>query len=339
MEIKAPFAHPVYARGILDCLSSRGISPLTVLSRVGLRWQDFCDGRIMDHAVFREFVTQAIQCSGEAALGLMAGSMLQPYHSPVGIGAVTSPYLGDALRFQSRYARLQFGNVAFRLDNGPRWSILQVKVTCPLAETREFVIQFIIGAHCRLLEGILGRPADELAVGLPYARAGDQEPCLGYVRAVEFGHEHLTLRLPTELLGEPCLSANAEELQEATRTCRRMEMEQSYGEFARRVRQALFDRLTMDPESHELAADLGVSAQTLARRLAEVGTKYSDMKNDLRKSQATWYLEHTELSIEAIASQLGYADPANFSRAFKRWHCMTPRSMRQTLRSGASGSF
>jgi AraC-like DNA-binding protein len=115
-----------------------------------------------------------------------------------------------------------------------------------------------------------------------------------------------------------------------------MESELDRGEFARRIRRALYERLKTDPDSRELASEFGVSAKTLARRLAEVGVKYSDLKRDLRKTQATWYLQHTEMSIEAIAERLGYADPTNFSRAFKRWHCVSPRTMRQGLRGDAS---
>lgn len=72
----------------------------------------------------------------------------------------------------------------------------------------------------------------------------------------------------------------------------------------------------------------------MARRLAEVGTTYSHLKEGLRKAQASWYLRHTELSMEDIASQLGYAEQASFSRAFKRWFRVTPTGMRQHLRGG-----
>ena len=100
-----------------------------------------------------------------------------------------------------------------------------------------------------------------------------------------------------------------------------------------RVRGALLERLTADPEIGELATDLGLSP-TLARRLAEAGLSYSDIKDDLRKTHAAWYLQHTELSMEAIASQLGYNDPTNFSRKFKYWYRVPPSKMRQALRGG-----
>ena len=58
-----------------------------------------------------------------------------------------------------------------------------------------------------------------------------------------------------------------------------------------------------------------MSVRTLVRRLAEADLTFSDIKDDLRKRHAAWYLQHTELSMEAIASQLGYNDPTNFSRS------------------------
>jgi AraC-like DNA-binding protein len=334
-EAAIPFAHPVYIRSVVDCLNSLGIRPSTVLSNAGLTWQDLCDGQHMvDLSVFRRFVAHAIQCSGEPALGLIAGSMLQPYHTPVGIAAVTSDNLGHSLQFLSRYAKLIFGNLEFRVENGPRWSTFKVRPLRPLCETHVFVMQSILGAHCRLLEAILGRPVDELTVGLPYSRlAGNDVPCLRYVRRVEFDQECLSFQLPEELLRSPCTSADAKAFFDAAQACQRKESELGHGAFVQRVRRALLERLTINPDASELALDLGISPRTLVRRLAESGITYSDIKDDLRKTQSTWYLQHTELSIEAIASQLGYADPTNFGRKFKYWYRLAPSKMRQVLRS------
>lgn len=335
-EVAIPFASPVYVRSVLDCLNSRGVRPSTVLESAGLAWQDLCDGpHMVDFSVFRRFVAHAIQCSGEPALGLMAGSMLQPYHSPVGIAAVTSDSLGQSLQFVSRHARLVFGSVDFQIENGPRWSTLKVKPLRPLCETHVFVMQSILGAHCRLLEAILGRPVDELTVGLPYPRpAGNDVPCLRYVRRVEFDQECLSFQLPVELLRAPSIAADANACLEAAQACRKMASESGRGEFVQRVRRTLLERLTRNPDVSELALDLGISSRTLVRRLADVGITYSEIKDELRKTHAAWYLQHTELSMEAIASQLGYNDPTNFSRKFKNWYRVPPTKMRQALRSG-----
>ncbi|WP_038207230.1 helix-turn-helix domain-containing protein [Xenophilus azovorans] len=331
---RIPFAPPVYIRSTMDCLSSLGIRPSTVLSNAGLAWQDLCDGQHMvDFEVFRRFVAYAIRCSGEPDLGLIAGSMLQPYHTPVGIGAVTSDNLGHGLRFLCRHARLIFGRLEFSLHNGPRWSTLTVKPIVPLCETHVFVMQTIVGAHCRLLEAILGRPADELALGLPYPRpAGNDLPCLRYVRKVSFDQDCLSLELPVELLRSPSIAADAKAFSEAEQLCQKMESELVHGAFVQRVRRALLERLAANPDAGELARELGISARALVRRLAEVGLTYTEIKDELRRTHAAWHLRHTELSIEGIAAQLGYADPTNFTRKFKDWYLVAPSKMRQAMR-------
>ncbi|SEA01394.1 AraC family transcriptional regulator [Variovorax sp. YR216] len=339
-EVYLPFAHPVYIRSVLDCLNSRGVRPSAVLERAGLAWHDLHDEKQMvDFAVFRRFVAHAIEASGEPALGLMAGSMLQPYHSPVGIAVVSSETLGKGLQFLSRHSRLIFGSLEFHLETGPRLSTLRVRPTRPLFETLVFVMQSIVGAYCRLLEAILGRPADELAVGLPYSHpSGNDVPCLRYVRKAVFEQEHLTLQLPSELLDLPCASADAKVFLDAAQACQRLESEMRHGGFVQRVRTALLDRLMTNPDVAELASCLGISARTLVRRLGEVGATFSDIKDDLRKTHAAWYLQHTELPVESIASQLGYADPASFGRKFKSWYQVAPSKMRQALRGGLEWS-
>ncbi|MEJ8851198.1 AraC family transcriptional regulator [Variovorax rhizosphaerae] len=332
-----PFAHPVYIRCVVDCLNSLGIRPLTVLANAGLSWQDLCDGHHMvEFHVFRQFVEHAIRASGEPGLGLIAGLMLQPYHTPVGVGAVTAATLGQSLQFTTRNAPLIFRSLEFELENGPRWSTVRVKPIRPLCETRVFVTQSIVGIFCRLLEAILGRHADELSIGLPYARPpGNDDPCLRHVRYVEFDHQYLTFRLPVALLDTPSVSANRDAFERATQSCQKMGLELSQGGFVERVRRALLEGLNTNPELAKVATDLGVPTRTLARRLAEAGVTYSNLKDDLRKTHAAWYLQHTELSIEAIASQLGYTDTAIFSRKFKCWFRMPPSKMRQTLRMSA----
>ncbi|NDZ18827.1 hypothetical protein C7T35_39365 [Variovorax sp. WS11] len=333
-QSRLPFAPPVYIRCVVDCLNSFGVRPSTVLANAGLSWQDLCDGqRMVDFEIFRRFVSYAIQCSGEPDLGLIAGSMLQPYHSPAGIGAVTSDNLGQGLQFLSRHARLIFGCHEFQLKNGPQWSTLSVKPIVPLCETHVFVMQTIVGAHCRLLEAILGRPADELAVGLPYPRPADgQLPCLRYVRRVSFDQDCLLLELPTALLRSPCIAADPKAFSEAVQLCQKMESELVHGAFVQSVRRALRERLAANPDAGELAAEMGIPARMLARRLAEVGMTYSEIKDELRRTHAAWYLRNTELSIERIALQLGYGDHTNFTRKFKDWYRVAPSKMRQAMR-------
>ncbi len=77
-----------------------------------------------------------------------------------------------------------------------------------------------------------------------------------------------------------------------------------------------------------IAAELGMSRQTLLRRLKAEGTTFEKVLDQLRRRMALGYLRGGKASINEIAYLVGFSDPAAFSRAFKRWTGMSPRAMR-----------
>lgn len=78
-----------------------------------------------------------------------------------------------------------------------------------------------------------------------------------------------------------------------------------------------------------LAEHLGYSVTYCSRLVHKVtGCKYSDFIRDLRFQKAESMLKHTNFSIHAISEQLGYENPENFMRAFKKAYGMTPSEYR-----------
>ncbi len=74
-----------------------------------------------------------------------------------------------------------------------------------------------------------------------------------------------------------------------------------------------------------IAAGMGLSRQTLYRKLREERTSFGDVVDGLRQRLATEYLQGRKASVNETAYLLGYSDPASFSRAFKRWTGENPR--------------
>jgi AraC-like DNA-binding protein len=79
-----------------------------------------------------------------------------------------------------------------------------------------------------------------------------------------------------------------------------------------------------------IAARLGLSQRTLARRLALEGVTFSEVLESLRGDLARQYLSDPDLSISRIAWLLGYEEVSAFTHAFKRRTGKTPRETRQT---------
>ncbi|MBV1934468.1 MAG: AraC family transcriptional regulator [Parvibaculaceae bacterium] len=92
------------------------------------------------------------------------------------------------------------------------------------------------------------------------------------------------------------------------------------------------------PAIGEVSIELGFSERTLRRRLAEEDTNFQNILDEVRNFLATEYLTGTDLSVEAIAGALGYANHTNFRRAFSKWNDMTPGMFRKTLRKAAGYS-
>ena len=63
---------------------------------------------------------------------------------------------------------------------------------------------------------------------------------------------------------------------------------------------------------------------TLQRRLSDEQTSYKEILDNTRHHLALRYIKQKHFPIGEIAYLLGFADPSNFSRAFKRWTGRAP---------------
>jgi AraC-like DNA-binding protein len=79
-----------------------------------------------------------------------------------------------------------------------------------------------------------------------------------------------------------------------------------------------------------IARALGLSRQTLFRRLKNEGVTFEQVLRELRHSLASHYLKENKRSVKETAYLLGFSDPASFSRAYKRWTGTSPRSLSRT---------
>lgn len=75
---------------------------------------------------------------------------------------------------------------------------------------------------------------------------------------------------------------------------------------------------------------LQVPQRTLQRVLSEEGTSFTEISDKLRFQQSLFFLSDSRLSIIEISQRLGYANPPNFERAFRRWTSTTPQRFRDT---------
>ncbi len=86
------------------------------------------------------------------------------------------------------------------------------------------------------------------------------------------------------------------------------------------------------PTLETIAEHFSIHSKTLRRRLAEEGTQISEIKDQVRRDRAIYYLAKPDLSVENIASKVGYSEGSAFIRAFKKWTGVTPMTYRKGLK-------
>jgi AraC-like DNA-binding protein len=85
------------------------------------------------------------------------------------------------------------------------------------------------------------------------------------------------------------------------------------------------------PDIDAIATQLGVGSRTLQRRLAEAETGFQELVDTVRRSYAERYLADNRLAITEVAFLVGFSEPSNFHRAFRRWTGTTPAAYRARL--------
>jgi len=99
------------------------------------------------------------------------------------------------------------------------------------------------------------------------------------------------------------------------------------------VQRVLASRIGEGDMSMDACARLvAMSGRTLQRRLAAEGMTYHELLDEARKGAAARLLDERRFAISEVAYLVGYAEPAPFTRAFKRWYGVTPEVFRRTRR-------
>jgi len=85
-----------------------------------------------------------------------------------------------------------------------------------------------------------------------------------------------------------------------------------------------------------VAAELAsTSIRSLQRHLKESGLTYSELLAEIRFDSARQLLAETDLSVLDVSLELGYKDPSNFARAFRRLAGVSPREYRKISTTNA----
>jgi AraC-like DNA-binding protein len=328
-----------WPRTIKKTLDLAGLDGLALVREAGL------DPKLLDNPNARYPVEQttklwriAARETGDPCFGLKVASQVAhgTFHA-LSYSIAPSLTLRDAFERMERYSYILSDAALnqFRRERDGYHFILTPQVALPDETVDAFVSLYV--RMCRSLSG--DRKLSPKRIELRRARPGDTTCFEKILRApLRFGAARNALVFAHADLDRPLESGNRELAREHDEIARRALDRVKPKNTVARVELVLLDRLPRgEPSQADVAAVLFMSARTLQRKLAEDGTTYKEILDDLRRKLALSYLAEKRYSASEIAYLLGFSDASSFTRAFRRWTGMAPSKFRKrdpSLRSG-----
>jgi AraC-like DNA-binding protein len=319
--------------GLDDFFQSRGLCPDSLFGEVML------DPRALETPTatiglnqYCILLEQAAQRSRDPNLGLDYGQQFKPdMLGLIGYIALSSETLLDAAANLARYFGYhQQQTVTTLVYNEPFWHLTYRIVSDRIVDRTQDAL-VTMGMFCNVFRACAGDGWAPDAVHLEHRRGEnwrDIETCFDApvsfgqpVNAILFRPERATMRMPT---------ADARLLALLSSNITALGLHNPSESMIDRISATIRDNLgTEQIDLQTVSRKLSVPTWTLRRRLAEENTSFSDVVDRVRREVAERYLARQDLQIGQLSELLGYAEISAFTRAFKRWHDISPAQYRK----------
>ncbi|MGO4477634.1 AraC family transcriptional regulator [Massilia sp. 2TAF26] len=328
---------------IKSCLSAEGVDVEGLFEHAGLGWFEQGSGRAADLLALSDQFSQLWEglaaASGDPLIGfrVFAPDPLS-WLGVLGHLMLASPTLKQAADSLMRYMPLVSPVVRATIE--PKSDRVRVGLNL-VGSARPVPVQrydFTWNLLLTTLRFVGARPGlKPVSVEYAYPSPGDSAAAYAErfgcpvrfgapANAVEFANTDITAPIPTAnpLAAEGLFRLLDERLVQAERSS-----------FAARVREMLPAMIDQGGALRDaVARRLAISERTLQRRLADEGTDFSTLVDEVRRTIAQQYLGSDRISVKNLSYKLGFSDPSAFHRACLRWFGKAPGEFQQKTASG-----
>ncbi|HJV41933.1 MAG TPA: AraC family transcriptional regulator [Caulobacter sp.] len=324
-----------FFRALLDFTVSLGADRDALLASTGVREADFADQDArVPLSAYKALYRAGQDMAGEPALALKFPEATRfEQISIVGLICQSADTMGGALKQLNRFSRLVVE--VDGVSDGPRFQLvprddgLWLQDRCAVDDFPELVEAALARFTCEMarhypdftfvLAAHLTRPRPAHAADYPLVlRAPVTFGAAWNALKIEPSWLNLAIHRPNRY-AFGMFNSHADALLKSLETSKT-----TRGQVEALLIPLLHTgELAMD----DIARSLGLSRQTLYRRLKAEGVSFDQVLDRLRHSMAETYLE--KLSVNETAYLVGFSEASAFSRAFKRWTGASPRSRRQ----------
>ena len=320
---KSPPVPGAYARALLRRFATTPAQRVALLEGTGLDEAALNAGGAEAPAdALLTFAANLTRLRGPAWAVEAASAWSAPIQGALDVAIRSAPTADAALAVAGRYGRVRAPYLTLRLEANARVRRLVIGRD---AENDEPVWRATAEAVALSMNALFAQVFEEelrqAAIDFPWPPPAHAAKLRALMTCeARFGRPDFAFEAPAALcrraapFADPWLHASA--IAELEEGARRLGDETPLArEIERIVARALPRRLGED----EAARRLGVSRRTLVRRLAAEGVTFHGLLDATLRERARVMLDQRNVSRDAMAARLGYADPTSFSRACRRW--------------------
>jgi AraC-like DNA-binding protein len=304
-----------------------GIDPVRMLDRVGLDRECL---RTPDLRIPEASLAELLESSAGAAEGASVGLLVAETWRLPDFGVISlllqhEPTLRDALRELERYRHLISDSVVISVTDHRDLAVLRLDLVTGRSIPGRQPVELAIGALLSLCRFNLGPRWMPRSVHFTHpAPASVRIHLRAFGPRLEFGSEFDGIVLGRDEL-DRTNPASSPDMARYARQYIELQPRGGPGSIVHDVRRAVHAHLARGGHGLEqIGRSLGTSPRTLQRQLEDAGASFQSVVNEVRREQATRYLEGRAHNVSQIAELLGFAETSVFSRWFGNQFGVSP---------------
>lgn len=327
---------PYKIAALVEVLAAQGIAPADSLKGSGVDEHDIHEATVLTSV--RQYATvcgNALSLSTDPATPFKTGACLHlSAYGMYGYALMSCLSLRDYFRLGVKYHSLATPTLTIQWQEYPDeavWTFPDAASPHPSREIKQFWIEQQFTQHVTHLQDVFGKscpptracfayPAPEHAALYPQYLGC---PCV-------FDHDQCELHYDSSILDQKPHLAHRLTATVLQDTCDRLIGQAKVGAgVSGEIYQMMMQTPGAFPSMDDVAERLHMTARSLRRKLEKEHTSFVAITDDVRCALAMEYLRTTVMSTDDIALLLGFSEPTNFRRAFKRWTGKTTKAYRQ----------
>jgi AraC-like DNA-binding protein len=320
---------------VWKALETYDIDAASLFKKAGLEPEDATNPQARyPYAAVRRLWELSIEESGDPCFVLIAARQWHPsnFHA-LGYAWLASRSLKEALERLIRYFRVVTSDpeelTLVARDDSYEFVIDATSVVYRALDVEYDLMLSLILDACRLSLGEEFRPR-RVRLQRPQPPCADRYSSF-FGTSVEFDAPAYSMVFDKAQLDRLLPTGNAEIARANDQVLMSYLAQLNRSDIVMRVKTTLIERMPSGQVSKEDVAEaLNLSLRTLQRKLHEEDTSFKQLLDETRRELADQYIRNPMVSIGEITYLLGFSEPSNFSRAFKRWNGTAPAEYRRT---------